>query len=422
MLASSVPTKFQVPFAKNATTGYIRAIPYTTVSGVAASLSLGFPPATSIPVGSGGTPPNIEDFNGILFETTAWSQWQQAGAPVYYDSAFSSAIGGYPKGAVISVVGQNGSWWLSQVDNNTSNPDTGGANWSKFTPIGLGTAAYKATSNNSLPSVAAVNGATVVGHLAVFSDTVGTVQDGGSLGSFGTAASKTATDNTKTYLASVSGGTTANNVALFADGLGTVKNGGALGTAAFKNISSASYSNVAGVASSSSGQVVIFADSSGSIGNGGTLGNAAFKTVSNNGNSIVASVTGGITPGNFASFADGSGSVSDSGFNPSSIVAPILFSAIYDTTGSRGIGGVYGNGTGKAMYVSMTFFYSIDSNGYYYFLINGVVVMTSNVYGYINEPGGSKVVAGIVPPGGTYQLYVDYNGPGTQIYLSTETY
>jgi hypothetical protein len=40
---------------------------------------------------------------------------------------------------------------------------------------GLGQAAAKAVSNNALPSVASVNGATTVGGVATFSDTAGTV-------------------------------------------------------------------------------------------------------------------------------------------------------------------------------------------------------------------------------------------------------
>lgn len=55
---------------------------------------------------------------------------------------------------------------------------------------------------------------------------------------------------------------------------------------------------------------------------GTVLGNAAFKTPSNNSDSTLASVTGSITANHFASFADTSGSVQDSGFNSSSFLKP----------------------------------------------------------------------------------------------------
>lgn len=226
MQDSQIPAKFQAPFAYQATTGYIRSIPLNPGSSVAASLSLGFPPLTATPVEAGGTPPNIQDFNGILNQITAWSQWNQAGGPVVYDSAFSTAIGGYPKGAILANASTVGAFWISTVDNNTSNPDTGGANWTGFTLTGLGTAAYKATSDNSQSKVAAVKGAITVGHFAVFADTNGTVQDGGAPASFGTAAQKNASDNTKSTVASVSGGTTSGHFLSAADGSGTVQDSG----------------------------------------------------------------------------------------------------------------------------------------------------------------------------------------------------
>lgn len=44
---------------------------------------------------------------------------------------------------------------------------------------GLGTAALKAASNNALPTLASVNGATTINDVAIFSDTAGTVSDSG---------------------------------------------------------------------------------------------------------------------------------------------------------------------------------------------------------------------------------------------------
>lgn len=135
MQYSAIPSKFQIPFAKNAGASYINAIPQASQIGIVAgraSLNDGFPPVTFLPTGSGGTPPFGADFNGILNQITAWVQWTNAGGLVEYDGTFSAAIGGYPAGAMLAAV-TPGSVWLCTVDNNTSNPDTGGSGWVQLT-------------------------------------------------------------------------------------------------------------------------------------------------------------------------------------------------------------------------------------------------------------------------------------------------
>ena len=132
MQQASIPAKFPVPFAA---TGAKNTIPSTSQIGIlngAASLPDGFPPLTFLPVAAGGVPPFGADMNGILFELSSWAQWESAGGPVVYDAAFSTAIGGYPKGAWLTS-STGGSWWMSTVDNNTTNPDTGGAGWQLLT-------------------------------------------------------------------------------------------------------------------------------------------------------------------------------------------------------------------------------------------------------------------------------------------------
>ena len=131
MLASNYPVNFPVPFASSAGAGYIRPIPTASQIGItagAASLTDGFPPLNFLPVTSGGVPPFGQDMNGILYEITANIQWEQAGGQPVYNSAFSTAIGGYPNGAVLQSDDGTG-FWRSTVDNNTTNPETGGANW-----------------------------------------------------------------------------------------------------------------------------------------------------------------------------------------------------------------------------------------------------------------------------------------------------
>jgi hypothetical protein len=132
MQDSQIPAKFPIPFANSASSSYKRAIPTASQIGVqngAASLTDGFPPNCFIPIAAGGSWPFGMDVNGILNQSTAWHQWIQAGAPIFYDSTFQSAIGGYPFGAIVASVAYPQSWWFCTVNNNTTNPDTGGAGW-----------------------------------------------------------------------------------------------------------------------------------------------------------------------------------------------------------------------------------------------------------------------------------------------------
>lgn len=135
MLAANIPIKFSIPWANSAGASYIRTVPVTSQIGIqngAASLTDGYPPLTFLAAGAGGVSPFGADTNGILKQITQWNQWQSAGGPVQFDSAFSSAVGGYPQGAIVASSTTLGLFWFSLVDNNTSNPDTGGANWTGF--------------------------------------------------------------------------------------------------------------------------------------------------------------------------------------------------------------------------------------------------------------------------------------------------
>lgn len=134
MNQSDVPSRFNIPFANNAGASYIRAIPdaHQTPSGSDAPASLfdGFPPECFQTLGAGGIPPNGKDFNGILNRLSAWCRWVAAGSPTIYSSAFSTAIGGYPKGARLTSSVNPGVTWVSLADGNTSDPDGGSPiNW-----------------------------------------------------------------------------------------------------------------------------------------------------------------------------------------------------------------------------------------------------------------------------------------------------
>lgn len=134
MQQSNVPSKSPIVFGASATGTYIRTVPQTTADPAAASFTLGFPPQTFTDEGAGGTPPDGRDFNGILNHLSAWTRWFMAGGPITYDSAFQSAVGGYPAGAIVGSATTPGKQYRSTVDNNTTNPDTGGAGWATVTP------------------------------------------------------------------------------------------------------------------------------------------------------------------------------------------------------------------------------------------------------------------------------------------------
>jgi hypothetical protein len=154
MQQNAIPAKFQVPFGYAAASSYIRQVPLNQpVAGDgAASLTTGFPPETFTPPESGGFAPDGRDFNGILQPITAWLQWLQAGgAPILYDATFQQLIGGYPYGATVKSATTLGVSYISTADNNTSNPDTGGANWINLNVVG-------GVLNGTLPNPGLVDG------------------------------------------------------------------------------------------------------------------------------------------------------------------------------------------------------------------------------------------------------------------------
>lgn len=140
MTRAAAPQKFPIPFANNAGGAYI-TYPTPTPSQIGsgcglASLTDGFPPLTMQAASSGGCPPRGQDFNGILKQITQWNQQTQAGAVPVFDASFASSIGGYPEGSILSQASFPSCFWISQTDNNSANPDTGGANWTGTCPGG----------------------------------------------------------------------------------------------------------------------------------------------------------------------------------------------------------------------------------------------------------------------------------------------
>lgn len=132
MKAIDAPLKFPKPFADSAGPSYKNAIPTASQIGIVdgrASLTDGFPPLNFTQLVAGGIPPFGGDVNGLLNQVTDNEQWANAGGYYKYDSAFSTAIGGYPKGAVI-LNATNDGLWFSAIDDNTTDPDAGpSVNW-----------------------------------------------------------------------------------------------------------------------------------------------------------------------------------------------------------------------------------------------------------------------------------------------------
>lgn len=158
MQASNAPAKIQVPFANS---GAKQNIPVASQIGITdgrASYTDGFPPLTRTPVVAGGVPPFGTDMNGILNAITAIQQWQNAGGYPQYDSAFSTAVGGYPKYSILQKADGTG-LWISTADNNTNNPDTGGANWVDLTQgatYGLDTGTANTYAVTYAPAITAI--------------------------------------------------------------------------------------------------------------------------------------------------------------------------------------------------------------------------------------------------------------------------
>lgn len=140
MTRAGAPAKFSIPWGNSATGGFINypiptpsQIPFTACL---ASLTDGFPPKTMQSVASGGCAPFGQDINGILKQITQWNQQTGMGAAPAWDSSFESSIGGYPEGAILSQASNPSCLWISSTDNNSSDPDTGGANWTGVCPGG----------------------------------------------------------------------------------------------------------------------------------------------------------------------------------------------------------------------------------------------------------------------------------------------
>lgn len=130
MELSGAPTQLVTPWGNGDATK-TNPVPVASQQGVkpgAASWTDGFPPLCAEPATSGGIPPAKSDMNGGLYQMSAVDVWMCAGGSFPYSSSFSTAIGGYPKGARVFMASGLG-YWISTADSNATDPDTGGAGW-----------------------------------------------------------------------------------------------------------------------------------------------------------------------------------------------------------------------------------------------------------------------------------------------------
>lgn len=129
MNLTNSPTLITAAFANAAGSSYRNTIPATTSTPGAASMSVGFPPECFQPIASGGVAPGGADFNGILYAQSLALQWEQAGGNYPFSATLATAIGGYPKGAIVLRADGKGQW-LNTTDANSTDPDgSSAAGW-----------------------------------------------------------------------------------------------------------------------------------------------------------------------------------------------------------------------------------------------------------------------------------------------------
>lgn len=88
-----------------------------------ADLTNGFPPITSLLPSEGGYPPERKDFNALGYLTTLYDFFYQVGGTFGWNDTICTAIGGYPQGARLWYIKQNGETVIvrSGKNNNTDN-------------------------------------------------------------------------------------------------------------------------------------------------------------------------------------------------------------------------------------------------------------------------------------------------------------
>jgi hypothetical protein len=153
-MSTPTPPVIPQPFASDAGPSFINTIPDVSADPQLADYQSGFKPLTFQPVGSGGVPPLGQDFNGILNAITAHLFALQGGSLQAYDVDVATAIGGYNKGAIVSMANGEG-YWINLVDDNATDPEAGGAGWQPIYMYGSGAAIAVTGGSRTLDAVEA---------------------------------------------------------------------------------------------------------------------------------------------------------------------------------------------------------------------------------------------------------------------------
>lgn len=132
-MSASEPGKIITPWAES---GLKNPIPPAANPATGrAGFDQGFSAINMTAKEAGGIPPFGQDFNGIFYEVTNILRYMQAGGQPTFDAALATAVGGYPKGAMV-LGGDGVTLWQSKVDSNSTDPNTDPTDWGTF-DIGL---------------------------------------------------------------------------------------------------------------------------------------------------------------------------------------------------------------------------------------------------------------------------------------------
>ena len=128
----TLPQVLSGAFAYN---GEKNTIPDAPTGSFLASIQEGFPPITMMPKKNGGQPPEGKDFNGIFNLMSQFYFFTQNGGTYTFNQSVSDAIGGYPEGARLWYVDDDGQASLlrstkgNNTDNFVTNPEVIGTSW-----------------------------------------------------------------------------------------------------------------------------------------------------------------------------------------------------------------------------------------------------------------------------------------------------
>lgn len=133
-MSVTTPRLIGIPFASGASGAYRNLVPIASQIGItdgAASYTDGFVPKNMTNIAGGGVAPFGQDFNGVLYDLSCHMTYSQAGMIYTYDPTFSTAIGGYPAGAIVRMADNSGVWINTSGSTNSNDPASG----SGWTPM-----------------------------------------------------------------------------------------------------------------------------------------------------------------------------------------------------------------------------------------------------------------------------------------------